>query len=331
MKLSDRPTRSSRNWIAALLLVPLLMTLPARAEITLGVNDWVGYVAWYIAQEKGFFKKNGADVKLVWHDNVVDSLDKFAAGKLDANSQPWMDTLTHISQKVPLKTILMIDYSAGADAVMVSPSIKKLGDLKGKKIALEEAAFMQYIVETALGKAGLTSKDVQITNMPAGDAAKALMEGKLDAAGVWNPYVNEIQVSRKGRPLFSSKDLPGRISDVVVVSEKALVQKRAEFVGLVRAWYDVEKFLVSNRDEAINIMAKVAKQDPANYRIFLSGARFLGEKDNLEAFGPASNPRSLAAVSVDLVKFLTDKKLVSGQLNIAAAIDDSLVKEVAKK
>ena len=330
MKRYDRPERSTLNWIVALLLAPLLTALPARAEITLGVNDWVGYVAWYIAQEKGFFKKHGTDVKLVWCDSVVDSLDKFAAGKLDANAQPWTDSLVHIARKVPLKTFMVTLHSAGADALMVGPKIQKLADLKGKKIAMEEVAIMQFMVETALAKAGLSAKDVQIMYMPAGDAAKAFMEGKVDAAAVWNPYVNDIQVSRKGRPLFSSKDVPGMMSDVLVASEKSLKQKRAEYVGLVRAWYDVEKFLRDNRDEAVNIMAKVVKQPPEKYKIFLSGARFLNEKDNLDSFAAVSNSRSLAALSIPLVKFLKEKKLVEGDVSIAGAIDGTLVQEVAK-
>lgn len=322
---------SARRWIAALVIAPLLMALPARAEITLGVNDWVGYVAWYVAQEKGFFKKYGADVKLVWCDGVVDSLDKFAAGKLDANAQPWTDTLVHIAQKVPLKVLMVNLHSAGADALMVGPKIQKLADLKGKKIALEEVAIMQFMLETALAKAGLSSKDVQIMYMPAGDAAKALMEGKVDAAAVWNPLVNDIQISGKGRPLFSSKDVPGMMSDVLVANEKSLKAKRAEYVGLVHAWYDVEKFLRSNRDEAVNIMAKVVKQDPKKYRIFLAGASFWSEKDNLDYFVATSHPRSVTAVSVPLVKFLKDKKLIEGDVSVAGAIDTSLVQEVAKR
>jgi NitT/TauT family transport system substrate-binding protein len=330
MKRNDRPTRSAISWIVALLIAPLLMVMPARAEITLGVNDWVGYVIWYVAQEKGFFKKHGTDVKLVWCDGVGDSLDKFAAGKLDANAQPWTDTLVHISKKVPLKTFMVTLHSLGADALMVGPKIQTLADLKGKKIALEEVAIMQFMLETALTKAGLSNKDVQIMYMPAGDAAKAFMEGKVDAAAVWNPYVNDIQVSRKGRPLFSSKDVPGMMSDVLVANEKSLKQKRAEYVGLVRAWYDVEKFLRDNRDEAVKIMAKVVKQTPDKYRIFLAGAHFLNEKENLDSFTEGSNPRSLAAVSVPLTKFLKDKKLIEGDVNLAGAVDGSLVQEVAK-
>ncbi len=331
MKTYIETLRLTKRWIGALVMMPLLIALPARAEITLGVNDWVGYVAWYIAQEKGFFKKHGADVKLVWCDGVVDSLDKFAAGKLDANAQPWTDTLVHIAQKVPLKTIMVIDHSAGADALMVSEKIQKLADLKGKKIALEELAIMQFLVETALGKAGLSVKDVQTMYMSAGDAAKALIEGKVDAAAVWNPFVNDIQVSRKGRPLFSSRDVPGMISDVVVASEKSLKEKRAEYIGLVRAWYDVEKYLRDNRADAVTIMAKVVKQTPEKYKIFLSGAHFLNQKENLDSFAAASNSRSLLNVSVPLIKFLKDKKQITSDINLAAALDGSLVEEVSKK
>ncbi len=167
--------------------------------------------------------------------------------------------------------------------------------------------------------------------MPAGDAAKALMEGKVDAAAVWNPLVNDIQVSGKGRPLFSSKDLPGLMSDVLVATEKSLTAKRAEYLGLVRAWYDVEKFLRDNRDEAVNIMAKVVKQDPKKYRIFLGGARFWSEKDNLSYFVGTSDPRSMSTVSVQLIKFLKEKKLIAGDVSIAGAIDKSLVQEIAKR
>ncbi len=43
----------------------LAAPLPASAEVKVGVSDWPGWVAWYVAEQKGFFKKHGADVKLV--------------------------------------------------------------------------------------------------------------------------------------------------------------------------------------------------------------------------------------------------------------------------
>ena len=46
----------------------------------MGVSDWPGWVAWYVAEEKGFFKKHGADVELVWFPNYTDSISALSAG-----------------------------------------------------------------------------------------------------------------------------------------------------------------------------------------------------------------------------------------------------------
>jgi NitT/TauT family transport system substrate-binding protein len=302
----------------------------ADADITLGVNDWPGYVAWYIAEQKGFFQKHKAAVKLVWLDSLTQSLDDFAAGKLDVNSQPWSDTLILLSKGTPFKVVLALDYSAGADALMVAPRIARLADLKGKKVAVEQGTVSEFLLGTALSKAGLSAKDVQLVNLPANEGAQAFLDGKLDATATYNPFVNQIQATRKGRPLFSSKDMPGLVADVVVVSDKALKQKRADCVGMVKAWYDVERFIREHRDEAVAIMAAVVKQTPDEYRLFLPGVRFLNAKDNAQAFAPASDPRSLAGISPQIIRFLTDAKLVKGNVDLSSVLDQSLVLDAAK-
>jgi NitT/TauT family transport system substrate-binding protein len=156
------------------------------------------------------------------------------------------------------------------------------------------------------------------------------LDGKVEAAVLYNPFVNETQASGKARPLFSSKDMPGLVADVLAVSEKSLKDKRAEYVGIVKAWFDTENFLRSNRDEAVAIMAKVVKQQPSQYKIFLPSVRFLGAKDNLDSFAGASNPKSLTAVAVPIAKFLSENQLLKGAVEPAKALDDSLVKEAAR-
>ena len=108
----------------------------AHAEVKVGVSDWPGWVAWYIAEQKGYFKKHGADVKLVWFPNYTDSIAALSSGQLDANSQTWSDSLGPMAKGIALKTILVNDNSAGNDALMVNPKIKSFADLKGKKNSL---------------------------------------------------------------------------------------------------------------------------------------------------------------------------------------------------
>ncbi len=172
----------------------------AQAEVRVGVSDWPGWVAWYIAEQKGFFKKHGADVKLVWFPNYTDSISALSAGQLDANSQTWSDTMAPLAKGLALKAILVNDNSAGNDAIMVGPKIQSFKDLKGKKIALEEFSVSHFLLTLALNKNGMRLQDVQVVNLSAGDAAAAFLAGRVDAAVVWNPWVNNIIISGKGRP-----------------------------------------------------------------------------------------------------------------------------------
>lgn len=179
------------------------------AEVKVGVSDWPGWVAWYVADQKGYFRKYGADVKLVWFPNYTDSISALSAGQLDANSQTWSDTMAPLAKGVPLKVVLVNDNSAGNDALMVSPKIKSMADLKGKKIALEQFSVSHFLLTLALAKHGMSLKDVQVVNLAAPDAAAAFLAGRVEAAVVWNPWVNKIQASGKGRALFTSKDVRG--------------------------------------------------------------------------------------------------------------------------
>lgn len=306
-----------------------VLALTARAEVKIGTSDWPGWVAWYIAEQKGYFKKYGADVRLVWFANYSDSVAALSSGQIDGNSQAWSDTMAPLAKGVPLKVIMVNDNSAGNDALMVGPKIKRFADLKGKKIALEQFSLSHFLLVTALSKNGMTPKDVNIVNLSAGDAAAAFMSGKVDAAVVWNPWVNKIELSGKGKPLFTSKDIPGLIADLLVVQEKSLKTHRKDYIGMIKAWYDVEKFIRENPDEAAKIMSKVVGLQPEEYKVYLPGTHFFDQAANLEAFGPASNPKSLLGVAPVINKFLLEHKLLEGSVDPAKGLDGSLVQEIA--
>jgi len=70
---------------AVLLAVAFLFTTAVEAApVRVGVSDWPGWVAWYVAKEKGFFKKYDADVELVWFPNYTDSIQALSAGQLES-------------------------------------------------------------------------------------------------------------------------------------------------------------------------------------------------------------------------------------------------------
>jgi NitT/TauT family transport system substrate-binding protein len=304
----------------------LLLSMPkhAQAEVKVGVSDWTGWVAWYVAKEQGYFKKYGADVNLVWFANYSDSIAALSTGRLDANSQTWSDTLGPLAKGLPLKVVLVNDNSAGNDAVMVGPKVKTLADLRGHKVALEQYSISHFVLCTALSRNGLTPKDVNVVNLSAGDAAAAFMSGRVDAAVVWNPWISQIERSGTGRAIFTSKDMPGLIPDLLVAQAQAVQTKRKDLIAMIRAWFDTEAFIRAEPERAVAIMSKVVSLSPEQYRVFLPGTHFFDAAANLEAFDP-KNPKGLVSVAPTIAAFLSSNKLIDGQPDAAKAVDRTLL------
>lgn len=307
-----------------------LRPLPARAEVQVGVSDWTGWVAWYVAEQKGFFKKHGAKVKLVWFANYSDSIAALSTGQLDANSQTWSDTLGPLFKGIPLKVILVNDNSAGNDAVMVGPKVTKFAELKGRKIALEQYSISHFVLYTALARNGLAPKDVNVVNLSAGDAAAAFISGRVDAAVLWNPWISQIETSGKGHALFTSREMPGMIPDLLVAQDKALQAKRKEFVGMIQAWFDTLAFIHDHTDEAVQIMSKVVSMKPEEYKVFLPGTKFFDAAANSDALDPHS-AQGLVGVAPAISDFLIANKLIDGKPDAAKGVDRSLFDEAVRK
>jgi len=310
--------------MAAALIAAATTFAPAHAELKVGVSDWTGWVAWYVAQDQGYLRRYGADVKLIWFANYSDSISALSSGQLDANSQTWSDTLGPLAKGLPLKAVLVNDNSAGNDALLVGPKIKSFADLRHHRVALEQYSVSHFVLYTALARNGLTPADVTVVNLSAGDAAAAFMSGRVDAAVVWNPWIIQIERSGTGRALFTSAQMPGLIPDLLVAQERSIQSKRKEFVAMIRAWFDTEAFIRTQPERAVAIMSKVVSMSPDQYRVFLPGTHFFDSAANLDAFDPRS-PRSLVRVAPSIAAFLLSNKLIDGQPNAAAGIDRSLL------
>ena len=323
--------RLLRRLLPATLFAGLLLSpLAAYAQITLGISDWPGWVAWYVAQKEGYFKKYGADVKLVWFPDYMTSVNALSAGQIDANCQALIDTLAPIEKKVPIKVILVTDNSAGNDALMVSNDIKSFAQLKGKTIGVEVGSIEHYLAATALRDHGTPPQDVNFVNMSTGDAAAALIAGRIPAAGVWNPWIQRIQQRKAGYPIFTSKSAPGLIPDLVVARDSALASHRQDFVGMTKAWFAAVKFIEKNPDAAAAIMAPHVGLQPKEYALSLAGTRLFGAKLNMQAMAKSNSPVSLYKSTADTAAFLIGMKALDAAPAPEGFLDTSIVQQALK-
>lgn len=302
----------------------------AAEPLKIGYSDWPGWTAWEIAKEKGLFKKHGVDVKLVWFAVYTDSLTALNTGKLDANCQTWSDSIPPLAEGLKFKVVLANDNSAGNDGLVAKKEFKSIKSLKGKTVATEVGTVDHFLLLQALAKNGMTEKDIVFKNMTVPDAAAAFRQGKLDAAVLWQPSLNDVVKEGKANLLFTSKEVPGLIPDLLVFQEKVAAKRAADVQKVVDVWFEVVEFIKKNEDEAVAIMAKVVEQKPEDYKQFLPGTKFFDLKANLKAFEKGSDVDSLYGSGKVISDFLVQAGLMKKVPDYEAALDGTYVKAAKK-
>ena len=63
-------------------------TAAKLVKINMGTEPWIGYGPWWIAQKRGFFKKNGLDVNIVNFQTDGDRDSALIAGRTDVSNEP---------------------------------------------------------------------------------------------------------------------------------------------------------------------------------------------------------------------------------------------------
>ncbi len=222
----------------------------SNKEFKIGWSVWTGWMPFKLMAEKGFLAKRAAEnkvkVKLVEFKGYMDSVQAFAAKKLDGCAMTSMEALQPASNGVRSVGILINDRSNGGDGVLARGNAT-VKDLKGKTVLLEEFSVSHYLLNRALESAGLKEKDVKIKNIPGDEAGKAfLTDAKVQAVATWNPHLFHAVEANKGKVVFSSRDIPNEIMDFLIMNETALKEAPGLGKALTDAWFDAMAYITDN-------------------------------------------------------------------------------------
>lgn len=287
-----------------------------------GFNAWIGSIAFFVAQEKGFFKDEGLDVQTKTFSSPGDGLKPLLGGDLDAVLST-ADSVLTVLDKAPgqLKVVYLTDTSAGADAILAKKDIADIKGMKGRKVAATLGQCNQLLLEKALEKAGLTDKDIQLVNMNPDDAGAAFAAGKIDVAVTWEPWITKVSGEKTGHVIFSSKETPNLILDVLAVSTKTTSKKPAETRAFLKALNRGYEFVQQHTDEAAVLAGKALEQKPDEVKAMLPKVMLYSPAKNLEVMaGPA------AEATKQVAKFFKDQKVNDTIVDVTNMYDPSFLK-----
>jgi NitT/TauT family transport system substrate-binding protein len=313
--------------------VLLVLSGMAHAEpLKIAYSDWPGWIAWEIGIQKGWFKEEGVEVDFQWFD-YVPSMDAYVAGKVDAVCMTNGDALVTGATGKPSVGILINDFSNGNDMVVAAPGINSMKELKGKKVGLEEGFVPHLIFLTGLEKAGMKADDVTIVNTPTNETPQVLASKAVDAISAWQPNSGQALKAVPGsKPVFTSKDAPGIIYDLLYVSAESLEKNKDDWAKVVKVWYKIADYIrdEENLDDALKILSARVKVTPEEYEPFLKGTYILSLDEALKRWEKADGLGSVYGSTKVANDFNLKFKVYEKSQDVEKFLDPSLTKALKK-
>jgi sulfonate transport system substrate-binding protein len=145
-------------------------------------------------------------VRVTWHEfsSGLPLLEAINTGNVDFGADV-ADTVPLFAQAAGAKLAYIAEESASpsAQAILVSAEspIRTIAELKGKKVAVTKGAGSHFLLLAALGKAGLSFKDIVPAYLPPADGRIAFVGGNVDAWVAWDPFLTSAQRASNARVL----------------------------------------------------------------------------------------------------------------------------------
>ncbi|MEG4042966.1 ABC transporter substrate-binding protein [Microcoleus sp. S11D4] len=257
-----------------------------RPPLKVGFTIFVGYNPVIIAQKKGFFKAEGVDVEIIYINYSQLQQADFSAGKYDGGGFALGGFMSLSATNPDIQTVMVVDETTGADVVVAQSKIQTVADLKGKNVSANLGAFSEVFVTEMLKTANLTKEDVNLVKFDAYEFPQRFQSNEIQAGHTWEPYLSEA-IKLGGHILFTSKQTPGLILDVVAFRGEVIRDRPEDIRAFIRAWLQAVTYWEANVEEGNAIISK-ALNIPSN-TLSLEGINLTNLEENKKFFDPSSS------------------------------------------
>lgn len=287
--------------------------------VRLGTNVWPGYEPLYLARDLGYLSQS---VRLVEYRSASDVLRAFRNKSLEAASLTLDEVLSLKALDIPLAVVLIHDISNGADVIIANTEIEQMDDLVGKRVGVESGALGAFVISRALELNGLTAKDIRIKAVSVNRHEQAFKQDDVDAVVTFEPVRTKL-LAFGGNEIFTSKEIPGEIVDVLVVHQDYLDRHPQIIQQLVDGWFKALNYMQSHRDDALDKMAKRLNISAAEVAASYDGLLLPNRVENNELLG-GDKPK-LANTADKLNQSMVDMSLLTDNVNTEALFDARFV------
>jgi NitT/TauT family transport system substrate-binding protein len=214
----------------------------------------------FMAQQEGLFKKNGLEVELIHIPSSSRGIQTILAGEIAFS---FMDGVNAVQANLKGANLLLVAGATNRQvfSLMAKPEIKRIADLRGKKIGITRVGSSTHTSALyALNSGGLRTTDYQLLPLlEVPNIFTALVAGQIDA-GVVSPPTNA-RAKRAGfvELMNVAKEGPEFVS-VAVGTSRTFIRANEDTVRrVVRAYAEGVQIFKTNKPAALRMIQNQLK------------------------------------------------------------------------
>ncbi|MFT5643499.1 MAG: NitT/TauT family transport system substrate-binding protein [Janthinobacterium sp.] len=318
----------------ALALAASVASAAGPATMKIGTVVWIGYGPFYVAEALDLYKKYNLKVSLQVFSDPALIPSALASGAIDGAMLTYDQVVGQVALGQAQKVVMPIDYSNGGDAIVTDNSIMKVADFKGKKVGFNPLSPSDFLLSYALKKAGLSGKDITAVNMTPESVPAAMASGQMPIGVTYEPALSQILSQgggKKFKVIFSSKDAPGLIADVLVFNDKAIKAKPDEISAIMKAYLDGMAYMSAKPEESAKIIGKFMGVSAKEVKEQLTGVHNITLAEMPNAFIKSSATTSYFGSGEIIGQLLMAKGQIKVIPTIASTFDAQFVTALTKK
>lgn len=260
------------------------MAQAAETKVAIGISGWTGFAPLTLADKAGIFKKHGLDVDIKMIPQSSRHL-AIASGTVQCAATTVETYLSWSAAGVPVKQIVQLDKSYGADGLAVRADITSVQDLRGKTVGVDAPGTSPYFaLAWILAKNGMTMKDVRLATLSPQAAAHAFTAGRNDAAMSYEPYLSTIRNQpQAGKILATTLDYP-MVMDTLGCTPDFLKESPQAAKALVESYFDALDMIKQQPEKSYEIMGAAVKSSGKAFAESASHLRWQGREENKKFF-----------------------------------------------
>jgi NitT/TauT family transport system substrate-binding protein len=290
-------------------------------KVTVAMSGWTGFAPLSLAEKAGIFKKNGVDVAI----KFIPQKDRhlaIASGDVQCAATTVETFIVWNANGVPIKQVVQLDKSYGADGMVARNNISKITELKGKTVAASAPGTAPYFtLAWMLKKNGLTVKDVNIVNLEPGPAAQAFVAGQGDAAMTYEPYLSTVRGKPEaGKIIATTLDYP-MVMDTFGCTPKFIQANPRLVQAMVNSYFEALEMIKREPKKSYEIMGSAVKQTGEQFERSQSYLRWQDRAANQRFFAG-----ELQAFSKEAAALLLELGIIKSSPDINTIIDTSFIK-----